>query len=146
MVVRAEQPSLGSPRGVYMYSRFARRVTSLLAKTVGGKQTKTILNSTVNGEPRGNSSIAYAMPYQLDTPENSRGMVLVNKRGVPVTFTIAGATGGLASCVDGSGAGEDGPGFAPPIVKPISAEGELTLGAYGVAVVTQLRGKEHEEL
>jgi len=118
----------------------------LLAKTVGGKQTKTILNSTINGEPRGNSSVAYAMPYELDTPENSRGVLLINKRGVPLTFTIAGATGGLASCVDGSGAGEDGPGFAPPIVKRISAQGELTLGAYGVAVVTQLRGEGHGEL
>ena len=51
---------------------------------------------------------------------------------------------GLASCVDGSGAGEDGPGFAPPAVKPISADGELTLGAYGVAVVTQLLGEKHQ--
>ena len=121
-------------------------VTSLLAKTVGGKQSKTILNSTVNGQSRGNSSVAYVMPYELDTPDNSRGMLLVNKRGTPVTFAITGATGGLASCVDGSGAGDDGPGFAPPIVKPISASGELTLGAYGVAVVTQLLGEKHEEL
>ena len=52
----------------------------------------------------------------------------------------------MACGVDGTGAGEDGPGFAPPIVKPISSAGELTLGPYGVAVVTQLLGEKHEEL
>ena len=90
--------------------------------------------------------IDYVMPYQKDTPESPRGILIINKLGTAATFAIKGATGGLASCVDGTGAGEDGPGFAPPIVKPISASGELSLGPYGVAVVTQLRGAEHSEL
>ena len=99
----------------------------------------------VDKQPRGNSSTAYAMAYQKDTPESPRGILLINKLGTDATFVIKGATGGLASCVDGTGGGEDGPGFAPPIVKPLSGSGELTLGPYGVAVVTQLLGTQHSE-
>ena len=121
-------------------------VTNLLARTVGTKETKSILDCTVDGQPHGNSSTAYAMPYEMDTPESPRGILVINKLGTDATFMIKGASGGLASCVDGTGAGEDGPGFAPPIVKPISSSGKLTLGPYGVAVVTQLLGAQHSKL
>lgn len=85
--------------------------------------------------------------YEKGTPQSSpRGLLLINKLGSDATFLIKGASGGLASCVDGTGAGEDGPGFAPPIVKRVSSSGELRLGPYGVAVVTQLQGARHSEL
>jgi hypothetical protein len=46
--------------------------------------------------------------------------------------------GGLASCVDGSG-NADEPGFAPPVVKHVSKEGKLSIGPFGVCVVTAMQ-------
>ena len=64
-----------------------------------GPACTTADTKDTDGQPHGNSSAAYAMPYQLDTPGNARGMLLINKRGSAATFTIAGATGGLAGSV-----------------------------------------------
>ena len=111
-------------------------VTQLLAQTVGTKESKAIMNVTVS-----DAGSVYAMPYvKLDT---GRGILLINKRGAEARILIKGIDGGLASCVDGTGDAES-PGFAPPAVKHIGADGILNLGPYGVAVVTTLTHNSDE--
>lgn len=61
-------------------------VTNLLAQTVGTKESKAILNCTVNGRSRGNSSGAYVLAYQKNTPEAPRGLLIVNKLDTLSTF------------------------------------------------------------
>ena len=70
-----------------------------------------------------------------------KGLLLVNKQPTPLTFNISGVTGRLASCLDGSGLPVT-PGMAPPIERWITADGSITLGAFGVAVAAvELRAK-----
>eukprot|EP01051_Picozoa_sp_SAG22_P002890 SAG22_NODE_134_length_18372_cov_33.054944_10_plen_760_part_00 len=66
---------------------------------------------------------------------SDQGLLLVNKQPTPLTFSISGVTGGMASCLDGSGLPAS-PGFAPPIDRLIAADGSITLGPFGVAVAT----------
>ena len=40
--------------------------------------------------------------------------------------------------MDGSG-NADEPGFAPPVVKHVSKEGKLSIGPFGVCVVTAMQ-------
>ena len=76
----------------------------------------------------------YVLPFVMQS-SSSKGLLLVNKQATPLTFNISGVTGGSASCLDGSGLSTT-PGMAPPIERRITAEGSLTLGAFGVAVAT----------
>ena len=106
-------------------------VTKLLAATVGSKDHKLIFNSTCS-----DTSGAYALPFEM---ARGRGLLLVNKRPSLVVFSIPGFAGGTASCVDGTGYPHT-PGLAPPIVKQVDANGQLQLGAFGVAVLSESGG------
>ena len=95
------------------------------------QESKAILNSTIS-----DASAGYALPYAK--LGNDRGVLLVNKQGSAQYFVIGGVSGGLGSVVDGTG-NDDEPGFAPPVVKPVGKDGRISLGPYGVAVVTNLQ-------
>ena len=62
-----------SPYWPNLLSCHGEQVTNLLARTVGTKQSKGILNSTVS-----DSEHIYALPYAKEGAE--RGVLLVNKK------------------------------------------------------------------
>jgi len=79
----------------------------------------------------------YSMAYIKD---GKKGVMLVNKKAQTQTVTITGAKGGTALVVEVALEGPDAaePAFAPQIQKQLSADGELTLGPFGIAVITEL--------
>ena len=91
-----------------------------------------LFNSTVS-----DATGAYALGYEL---KGSRGLLLVNKRPASIVFSMQGVTGGIAACVDGTGLPHT-PGLAPPAMKQVSADGSLELGAFGVAVLSELEAE-----
>lgn len=83
------------------------------------------------------SSPVYVMPYIKD---NRKGLLVVNKKAASLELKIAGATGGLATVVEVNTDPKcSDPGFEPQVRKEISADGVLSVGPFGVAVVTELR-------
>ena len=120
-------------------------VTNLLATTVGDSREKSIKAAKLT-VTRGAASArqlrepavdpVYVMPFEK---AGKRGMLVVNKRSVPLELTIAGATGGHATAVEVNTEPDcSEPGFEPQVAKEISAAGVLSLGPFAVAVVTEL--------
>ena len=127
-------------------------VTTMLASTVGSAKEKAIVASNVslaNGTLTGGSSSipqpVYVMPYVM---EDTQGVLLVNKKQTAMDVTIDGVVGGSALVVEVALSGPDAaePGFAPTVAKELSADGKLSLGPFGVAVVTQLRMSAAQEV
>ena len=129
--------------------------TQLLAQTVGGKQNKTIVASTISwngtswarkGDARQPGSQwvnttrpLYALPWHEDS-DGRKGVLLVNKKSVPMQVTINGFDSSWTAlsvevATEGDGAAE--PGYQPQVAKAVSAEGVISLGPFATAVLTQ---------
>lgn len=76
----------------------------------------------------------YAVPYIMD---GARGALLINKKASRMVVRLEGVSGGVATIVEVDEASTE-PGLAPPISRPVSAGGMLSLGPFGVAVVSEL--------
>jgi len=76
----------------------------------------------------------HAMPYIMG---GARGALLINKKAVRLEVRLEGVSGGVATMVEVDEASAE-PGLAPPISRPVSAGGMLSLGPFGVAVVSEL--------
>ena len=74
------------------------------------------------------------MPYLMG---GKRGALLINKKAVRTTVGLDGISGGLAAVVEVDEASAE-PGFAPPLSRIIGAKGELSLGPFAVAVLSDL--------
>lgn len=108
-------------------------VTRLLAAGVGSRASKRLSPSN-SSDP----SALYALAFTATAPPHARSLLLVNKRQAPATATLAGVTGGEASCVE-VGAGLSEPGFAPTVVKRLSSAGVLAMGGFATCVVSSLQ-------
>eukprot|EP01046_Picozoa_sp_COSAG06_P029892 COSAG06_NODE_2807_length_6256_cov_8.116778_3_plen_113_part_00 len=80
-----------SPSWPNLLSCHGEQVTNLLARTVGTKESKGILNSTVS-----DSEHIYALPYAKEGAE--RGVLLVNKKSDDVAVTLNATT--VRRCVE----------------------------------------------
>jgi len=76
------------------------------------------------------------MAYLMD---GQRRALLINKKAVRATIRLEGISGGVASVVEVDEASAE-PGFAPPVARVISVGGELSLGPFAVAVLSDLVG------
>lgn len=108
-------------------------VTRLLAATVGSRAPKRLSPSNTS-DPAG----LYALAFTATAPPHARSLLLVNKRRGPATATLAGVTGGTASCVE-VGAGLSEPGFAPTVVRQLSNGGVLAMGGFATCVVSPVQ-------
>ena len=71
--------------------------------------------------------------------DGKKGVLVVNKKSVAMELTIKRAKGGEAMVVEvNTDSGCSEPGFEPQVRRSISAAGVLSLGPFGVAVVTEL--------
>ena len=84
--------------------------------------------------PPSTAAPIYAMPYLMG---GKRGALLINKKAVRTTVGLDGISGGLAAVVEVDEASAE-PGFAPPLSRIIGAKGELSLGPFAVAVLSDL--------
>lgn len=113
------------------------------------------------GNWQGESEVIHEVPPSPTTPEvfalpwirhyasANRGVLLVNKASTPTTIQIIGEQALLQSngwptnattalVLDGTIDGltvEEEPGFVPPVERMLAADGSLTLGPFGVALV-----------
>merc|ERR1712139_122625 len=71
----------------------------------------------------------YVMPY-VKSVTNTKEILMVNKKAWPLRVKLDGVSGGLASVVEVSGSE---PGFNPPVVRTIAADGGFQLGPFAVA-------------
>jgi hypothetical protein len=83
----------------------------------------------------------FAMPYIIHDSDK-RGVLLISKKSTPLTITLLGAgvsgVNTTAQVLDGTVDGnslDPEPGFVPPVDRVIGADGVLTLGPYGIALV-----------
>ena len=76
----------------------------------------------------------FALPYIVHEQDNAKGMLLIAKTpdGAEVTLTKA-PNGTTALVLEGFGSE---PGFSPPTEKVVGADGKLSIGPYGVALVS----------
>ena len=80
------------------------------------------------------------MPYQMKS-SGKKGVLLVNLKAKPATVRLSGVRAGVAQVVEvateGPAAAE--PGFAgKPFSRKLSAAGEIKLGPFAIAVVSEL--------
>ena len=102
----------------------------------GGNYMSEVVTGKDSGGGGADGPPIYAMPY---TKDGKKGMLIVNKKSVGAEVTIAGAKGGQATIVEvNTDPSCSDPGFEPQVRRPVSAEGKLSLGPFGVAVVTEL--------
>ena len=99
----------------------------------------SLANGTLTGGNTGIPTPLYSMPY-TKAEKRTKGILLVNKRDTTLTVAVSGVVGGNALVVEVATEGPDAaePGFAPPVAKELTTDGELTIGPFGVAVVTDL--------
>ena len=84
--------------------------------------------------PPSSAVAVYAVSYIMD---GARGALLINKRASRMVVRLEGVSGGVATIVEVDEASTE-PGLAPPISRPVSAGGMLSLAPFGVAVVSEL--------
>ena len=85
--------------------------------------------------PPSSATPVYVMPYLLD---GKRGALLINKKAVRTTLRLQGISGGVATIVEVEESAAE-PGFAPPLSRTIGVDGELSLGPFAVAVLSDLQ-------
>jgi hypothetical protein len=144
-------------------------VTQLLATTVGGKQNKTVFANMVsfNGSTwqrnasrvcDGHSSAPmqcgwagkerplYVLAY-LDHKTNRRGILLVNKRKIPMSVHLGNVTGGTALSLEVAteGSASDEPGYQPAVEKTVPPQGVIELGPFAIAVVSHIKHKSDDD-
>lgn len=100
----------------------------LLASTVGTGASKTLYATNITGGPP--IPPVHAMAYQMAA--GSRGVLLVNKKAVPLSVQLPDIAGTATVIEVGQG---PEPGFALPVSRPIGKDGKLELGPYAIAVV-----------
>ena len=74
----------------------------------------------------------YALAMTVAEQGDAKRILLVSKAAGTVAVRVAGAAGKLATVLAGEGAE---PGFHPPTVARLDADGGFALGSYGVALV-----------
>ena len=77
----------------------------------------------------------FALPYIVHDQNNARGMLIIAKTEEGVAITLAEAPNLTTAIVLEPGVGES-PGFNPPTEKTIGSDGKLSLGPYGIALVS----------
>lgn len=137
---------IGNPSGDYQ-SEVLKAVTGAPAvgtkgpvccgdTTTGGDCNKDASGSwaAAHGMPSVPGPPVFALPYIVHEQDNAKGMLLISKTpdGTDVTLTSA-PNGTTALVLEGVGAE---PGFNPPTEKVIGADGKLSIGPYGVALVS----------
>ena len=81
-------------------------------------------------------ALVFALPYILHDAAKTRGLMLINKQhtGVTVKLSAAALAGGTPTALVLEGVGPE-PGFNSPVNRSV-AGGQLSIGPYGVALVT----------
>jgi len=104
-------------------------VVRMLATQLGAGR-KTLHSSVVSSTGTNDTDALHVLP--MDVAERGRYVLMVSKVETPLTVILGGAASSLATVLAGTG---PEPGFAPPEAVRLGADGALTLGAYGVALV-----------
>lgn len=81
------------------------------------------------------AALLYAMPYEKD---GGRGILLVSKVPEEIDLTIFGVVGGVATVIEVA-PGDPETALNPPVTRVVGSQGELLLGPYATAVVSELK-------
>lgn len=103
---------------------------------VGANYTSEVVHTAPGPAP------LYALPYIIhninNSDQNKKGVLLVSKIGSNVSVQLLDkhqvhSLPQMAQVLEGVGSE---PGFSPPVVRTVGADGSLELGPYGIALVS----------
>ena len=79
----------------------------------------------------------FAMPYIKD---GAKGFLLINKKAKPIEVMLHGVTAGAATIVEYDlSVSATAPALNPPVARKIGSDGSLRLGAFGTAIVRDIK-------